>query len=60
MVVHQFQNVRFLILTPKQIKSGIKVYYKTRDFDERQEYWYELETALVSISIIGFAKASTK
>lgn len=60
MVVYQFQNVRFLILAPKQIKSRIKVYYKTRDFNERQEHWYELETALVSISIVGFAKASTK
>lgn len=38
MVVHQFQNVRFLILAPKQIKAGIKAYYKTRDFNERQEY----------------------
>lgn len=60
MVVHQFQNVRFLIQTPKQIKSRIKVYYETRDFNERQEYWYKLETALVSISTTGFAKASTK
>jgi len=38
MVAHQFQNLRFLILTPKQIKAGIKVYYKTRDINERQEY----------------------
>lgn len=34
MVAHQFQNLRFSIPIPKQIKPGIKVYYKTRELQK--------------------------
>lgn len=56
MVAHWFQNLRFLIPTPKQIKAGIKVYYKTRGFNERQEYGYELKTALFPFLLFGLLK----